>query len=226
MEDVGLPGHAVSLADGVIRFRSRLLGQNSYLFPGGTGAHWWVDPGFDAPSLEPSLQAEGITGGGVLCTHGHFDHIAGAAWCQERFEVPVYLSRVDKQIAQSSNFLLMAMKRPERVRLPAFTWMPLLDVEPWNVEAGLTVESSPGHTPGSCVIRFGHHVFSGDTLYAGGMNYVSLPGENQPQLLESLRSLCASLAPDAWVYPGHGEHGVFADILVSNQELRAALAVG
>jgi glyoxylase-like metal-dependent hydrolase (beta-lactamase superfamily II) len=214
------------LDGGVIRLRSRLLGQNSYLFQMGDGAFWWVDPGFDAPVFEEWLQADGRSLVGVLCTHGHFDHIAGAAWCQERFQVPVYLSHFDQQVARSSNFLLMAMKRLERVRLPEFTWMPLSDGGTWIVESDLMVESFPGHTPGSCVVRAGNRVFTGDTLYVSGMNFVSLPGENRGQLIESLRTLCASLAPDAWVYPGHGKHGRFVDIQLSNQELRSALAYG
>jgi glyoxylase-like metal-dependent hydrolase (beta-lactamase superfamily II) len=227
MGEAQAPEPATVLADGVVRFRSRMLGQNSYLLRGQSGGYWWIDPGFDAPTLEPWLHAEGMRITGVLCTHGHFDHIAGAAWCQERYEVAVFVSKADRQIAQSSNFLLMAMKRPERLRIPHFSWMPISeDGSPWTVEPGVSVEPSPGHTPGSCVVRTAGHVFSGDTLYAGGMNYVALPGEDRPRLIESLRALCASLDPSTMVYPGHGDHGRFADIQLTNQELRAALAAG
>lgn len=227
MEETPGSACAVILADGVVRFRSRLLGQNSYLLRGCGGAHWWIDPGFDAPALQPWLDAEGIRLAGILCTHGHFDHIAGAAWCQDAFGVPVFLERSDRQIARSSNFLLMAMNREERVRVPCFEWMPFAAGEPvWVVEPGLIVERSPGHTPGSCVVRADGHVFTGDTLYAGGMNYVALPGEDRQALIASLRALCVSLAPETMVYPGHGDHGRFADIEATNLELRAALAAG
>jgi len=46
-------------------------------------------------------------------------------------------------------------------------------------------------------------VFSGDTLFAGGVGRTDLPGGDPEKLQESLRRL-AELDPDTRVLPGHG----------------------
>ena len=37
----------------------------------------------------------------------------------------------------------------------------------------------PGHTPGSCLVKIGNVIFTGDTLYKSGIGLSHLPGENQ-----------------------------------------------
>jgi glyoxylase-like metal-dependent hydrolase (beta-lactamase superfamily II) len=61
----------------------------------------------------------------------------------------------------------------------------------------LTVIATPGHTPGV--------LFSGDTLFAGGVGRTDLPGGSAEALYNSIRERMLSLADDTAVYPGHGE---------------------
>jgi glyoxylase-like metal-dependent hydrolase (beta-lactamase superfamily II) len=48
-------------------------------------------------------------------------------------------------------------------------------------------------------------VFSGDTLFAGGIGRTDFPGGSYQGLLASIRERLFALSDDTVVYPGHGE---------------------
>lgn len=178
-----------------------------------------IDPGLDPAGIDAQVMLLGKTPDAVLCTHGHFDHIGGAAYFQQKYKVPVYLPSGDVKTMQSSNFLLMAVKIAMRIELPEVTQLPS---EGACVAAGsetYVYQPLPGHTPGSCLVRRGQHVFSGDSLYARGVGLSHLPGENRELLREGIRLLWNSLPSDALVCPGHGSVARFGDICRENQAL-------
>ena len=69
---------------------------------------------------------------------------------------------------------------------------------------GLTIHvmHTPGHSPGSVVLRVEDVLFCGDTLFAGSMGRTDLPGGSEEQIMESLRRLGA-LEGNFHVLPGH-----------------------
>ncbi|MBR3629792.1 MAG: MBL fold metallo-hydrolase, partial [Oscillospiraceae bacterium] len=77
--------------------------------------------------------------------------------------------------------------------------------------AGLTftVLHTPGHTPGGVCYLCEGHLFTGDTLFCGGIGRIDLGG-NRKDMLASLRRL-TELPFDAEVYPGHGENSTLSD---------------
>ena len=68
---------------------------------------------------------------------------------------------------------------------------------------------TPGHTPGGVCYRVGDALFTGDTLFCGGIGRIDLGG-NRKDMLASLQRL-AALPGDADVYPGHGESTTLED---------------
>jgi len=82
---------------------------------------------------------------------------------------------------------------------------------------------TPGHTLGSCCIRFGQYVFTGDTLYRDSLGLVGFPGEDPVTLRESLRSLWDSLPLSSVICPGHGGAGTFESIKAKNVEINEFL---
>ena len=62
---------------------------------------------------------------------------------------------------------------------------------------------TPGHSKGSCCYRVGDALFSGDTLFRGGVGRTDLYGGSWRELLASVGRL-AALKGDFHVYPGHG----------------------
>ena len=63
-------------------------------------------------------------------------------------------------------------------------------------------------------------VFSGDTLFAGGIGRTDFPGGDFGQLLESIRDRLFDLAPETVVYPGHGEASTIGEERGTNPWVR------
>ncbi|MDB5964001.1 MAG: beta-lactamase domain protein [Polaromonas sp.] len=178
-----------------------------------------IDPGLDPAGIDAQLAVLGKKPEAVLCTHGHFDHVGGAAYFQHKYGVPVYLPANDRKTMQSSNFLMMAVKIAMRIELPDATLVP---PEGGTVEAGgtsYTFQPLPGHTPGSCLVRNASHVFSGDSLYARGVGLSHLPGEDRNLLRAGIRALWDTLPADVLICPGHGPAARFGDICRENAAL-------
>jgi glyoxylase-like metal-dependent hydrolase (beta-lactamase superfamily II) len=83
----------------------------------------------------------------------------------------------------------------------------------------LTVDHTPGHTPGSITFRTPYAgpggaatatdvsavLFSGDLLFAGSIGRTDLPGGDHHQMVRSLTDKVLTLPDDVVVLPGHGE---------------------
>lgn len=206
------------------------LGTNSYLLsaPGQTGpgsACTIIDPGLDRTKLEKAIYDTGWLPESVLCTHGHFDHVGGAAWLQQRFGVPVFLCPADLKLAKLSNFMMAAFKMKNRIELPDFTVLDALKTADiaMIVSAGrqFIFHAMPGHTIGSCVIAVDSLLFSGDSLYARRIGLSKLPGEDHEQLRNSLRWLFSWVNGQVLVMPGHGGEATIDEIHACNSELHA-----
>lgn len=68
----------------------------------------------------------------------------------------------------------------------------------------LTVIHTPGHTTGGISIVLNNIVFTGDTLFAGGVGGTDLPGGSYKDLQKSIKEKLLKLSDDKVVYPGHG----------------------
>ncbi|MBU3742495.1 MAG: MBL fold metallo-hydrolase, partial [Candidatus Kapabacteria bacterium] len=70
----------------------------------------------------------------------------------------------------------------------------------------LRVLHTPGHTEGGvCFVDDAHQrVFVGDTLFAGSVGRVDLPGGNEDQLVHSIRTVLFTVPDDYAAWPGHG----------------------
>ena len=160
-------------------------------------------------------QRSGLSAAGgltILATHGHLDHLWGAKWATDRWNVPVLIPEADIPMvkAMQSQYDLFGI----RSKAQPFPIEPITkDSLPLGrAGVGFSILSTPGHTPGSiCLyspsLQGGDGVgflFSGDTLFRGGYGRTDLPGGDTSQLIASLRRL-ATLPPDTQVFPGHGD---------------------
>ena len=84
----------------------------------------------------------------------------------------------------------------------------------------LEVIATPGHTPGGLSFKVGNHLFTGDTLMAGKIGRVDLPGSNPQQMLLSLHGQLLTLPDNTVVYPGHGANTTIGAERVGNPYLR------
>ncbi len=162
--------------------------------------------------------AGGLT---ILATHGHLDHLWGAAWACEQWHTPVLVHEADIPMAKAmqAQYDLFGIGGTP-VPFPLEPLPVNQSVSPqdglsatrsvsnavWVTPgSGLTILSTPGHTPGSVCFYFPEDkvLFSGDTLFQMGYGRTDLPGGDIQQLWHSLDLLLA-LPPETVVYPGHG----------------------
>jgi hydroxyacylglutathione hydrolase len=198
----------------VVGFPAGALQANCYLLATGVGSECViVDPGQGAePGIEKALREHRLTPVAVLATHGHVDHVASAAAVADAHDIAVHIHPDDRHLLSDP----LAGLGPDL----ASTFGAVTSIEPSAVVpltervldlAGLriTVDHTPGHTPGSVVFRVrsaegGHLALTGDTLFAGAIGRTDLPGGDPEALATSLRTVLLPLADDTVVLPGHG----------------------
>jgi glyoxylase-like metal-dependent hydrolase (beta-lactamase superfamily II) len=214
------PEGAQAVGDGVWRVTGGAFSSNAYICAAGEpGEAFIIDPGLDPARIDRAARDLDLTPRQVFCTHGHFDHIGGASWFQDAYGAQVFLHGADVKTMKSGNFLLMVLKIDQRIALPQVTL-----VDPAASPPPVTYMPVPGHTPGSCFIRYGEHLFTGDSLYARGVGLSDLPGENHGLLRKSLLALWDDI-PGGWtIHPGHGPSASFEAIRDGNQPLIDFLA--
>ena len=131
---------------------------------------------------------------GVLCTHGHNDHINAAVELAEATDAPIWLHPDDG--------MLWDVVHPDR-RIDD----PLRDGLTIDVAGHeLTILHTPGHSPGGCCIYVPSLgvVFSGDTLFNGGPGATGRSFSDLGILVESIRSRLFVLDRATAVHTGHG----------------------
>jgi glyoxylase-like metal-dependent hydrolase (beta-lactamase superfamily II) len=68
-----------------------------------------------------------------------------------------------------------------------------------------------GHTPGSVALAYrspdgGTHLFTGDSLFPGGVGNTKNPGQSFDSLIEDVTTRIFDVYDDdTWFYPGHGD---------------------
>ena len=162
----------------------------------------------------------------IVATHGHLDHLWGAAWACAKWNTPVLMHEADIPMAKAMQqqydlFGIRAKAQPfpiedikSKIKNQKFEIINH-KFEITNHQLPMTnvsILSTPGHTPGSICLYFNTpssshlspFILSGDTLFKMGYGRTDLPGGNFSQLIDSLDRLFA-LPPETVVYPGHGE---------------------
>jgi hydroxyacylglutathione hydrolase len=192
---------------------------NSYICESNdNGECFLIDVGLDGPAIDDALKHLGLKPHKIFCTHGHFDHAGSAAYFQKKYDIEVFMHTADAKTVKTSNFLLMAFNIPQRVEAPSITYIEHNFCT--NISGQkLRFLSTPGHTPGSCVIELGSALFTGDTLYSRGVGLSQLPGESPDILRASILSMWDKLSSEVTIYPGHGNAAKGDAVRTSNVAL-------
>jgi glyoxylase-like metal-dependent hydrolase (beta-lactamase superfamily II) len=151
----------------------------------GTGAAVLLDAANEHELLLEVSKATGVRR--VLTTHGHFDHIQAVTQMRDA-GIDVGIATQDAEMLPGYDFTIP-------------------DDEVIEVgELRLRTIHTPGHTAGStCFLIEGHPVlFSGDTLFPGGVGNTTLPGGDFSTIIRSVDTRLFTLAAETLVLPGHG----------------------
>jgi len=159
-----------------------------------------IDPGGDASKVKNFLRKNGYAPEFIINTHGHGDHIAQNG----NFNCPIYIHKLDKDFLTDtdknlSSFFLFRVKSPEAARL-------LEDGDRISLgNISFEVMHTPGHTPGSVSLKLDGIIFTGDTLFNGGVGRTDFAYGDEEALLRSIREKLLVFSDDTVIYPGHGD---------------------
>ena len=186
-----------------------------------------VDPGGDLPDIERAIAEAQVSVDKIWLTHGHVDHVGGAAELKAKLTVPIegphrddrYLLDHVVDTARMFGIDGVANVTPDR-------WLEEYE----RVEVGdLTFDilHCPGHSPGSVAFINAAQRLAivGDVLFAGSIGRTDLPGGDHRQLLRSIRDKLLPLNDDVTVLSGHGPVTTIGRERTTNPFIQRAAAV-
>ena len=186
-----------------------------------TGEAMVVDPGDNIPHILSFLEKRGLKLRQIVVTHGHIDHVGGAARLKKATGAPILLNQNDLPLLKMMDMQAgwLGVATPEVVP-------PDLSAED-GMMIGIAghparVLHTPGHTQGSICLHFAPEnlLLAGDTLFAGSIGRTDLPGGDGRQILRSLHDRLLTLPDQTRVIPGHGPQTNIGDERVSNPFLQ------
>ncbi len=181
----------------VHRLYTGRIGSNAYVVENG-GRAAVVDAGMGRAVLD-FAEKNDLKIELCLLTHGHFDHI-GACAALQRAGAKIGVSRKDADKLYTENNLGGAFGVETEPVRPDFIFRGGEAIDFHGLK--FTVLETPGHSAGSVCFLTELGIFSGDTLFCGGVGRTDFYDGSEEQLSASLEKLFA--LPDAPVYPGHG----------------------
>lgn len=185
-------------------FTDLSFGTNNYLvWEEGSDKAVMIDAGPAAGRVSEFLERNDLELEAILLTHGHPDHVVGAADLAEATGAPVYLSEVDAGMVEMMPPQLLAMLGIGELRCPD-EFLPLEDGQKLAI-AGMQIEvlHTPGHSPGSVSFLIDDALFDGDLVFRGSIGRTDFPGGDFDTLVRSAKEKVFVLDPETKIYPGH-----------------------
>jgi hydroxyacylglutathione hydrolase len=171
-----------------------------------------IDPGLDFSSESQPIfnyvHEANLKVKFIVNTHGHTDHIKANSVFQEKYKIPICIHQLDAHFIEGI----------KKGNLPA----DIILEEGSLIQCGceiLTVMHTPGHTSGSICLLGENLIFTGDTLFAGGIGRTDFPGGSMTDMGKSLEKL-TSLPDYLLIYAGHGETSMIGEEKRTNPFLK------
>ena len=174
-----------------------------------------VDPGGDVERILAAIAETGMKPEKILLTHGHIDHVGGAAELAERLRLPI------EGPHKADEFLMQGVERQSASYGLAGLNLRNATSGRWLVEgdtvtiAGHAFETfhCPGHSPGSIVYfnRGQRFALVGDVLFQGSIGRTDFPYGDHDALIAAIKSKLLPLGDDITFVCGHGPTSTFGD---------------
>jgi glyoxylase-like metal-dependent hydrolase (beta-lactamase superfamily II) len=184
-----------------------------------------IDPGGDVPKIQAAIKEADVTVEKIWLTHGHIDHVGGAAELRDALKVEIEGPHaadkflLDNVVASGARFGMTGVRdfAPDR-------WLE--EGEQVSIgELTFDILHCPGHSPGSVVffskeMRFAH---VGDVLFNGSVGRSDLPGGDHATLIRSIKEKLLPLGDDIGFICGHGPGSRFGQERLTNPFLTGAM---
>jgi hydroxyacylglutathione hydrolase len=194
---------------------------NSFLFSQWKKECIIIDPGSEPEKIISNMSQKNLTPRGIVCTHGHIDHISAIKAIQTHFSdlgisIPLAVHEKDLHFfgpeagkVHTDSISGISIELLLNLNIEIHT-IPAVDIVLKEgdtlFESDLTVIHTPGHSPGgiSLYSESQNFLFSGDTLFFEGVGRTDLPGGDMNLLMQSIHDKILNLPDDTRVFPGHG----------------------
>lgn len=174
-----------------------------------------IDPGGDEEDLVGRVRKRGFDLKYIVNTHGHADHTCGNGRVKTLTGAKIFMHAMDDRIFNSP-------AGHQRAREWGFEPSPSSDIlinDNDRIIVGdvtLKVIHTPGHSPGGICLLGNGNLFTGDTLFVGGIGRTDLPGSSTELFMKSIRERLLTLPPETVVWPGH-DYGDFPSSTIGNE---------
>jgi len=164
-----------------------------------------IDPGDELSKIIEVLDKHQLKVKAIIVTHGHIDHVAGAAKLRALTGAPVYMNENDDPLLKALDVQAswLGMETPERPEIDT----PANDGVSLKLGgADFNIIFTPGHTQGSLSVWIPQErkLVSGDTLFYETVGRTDLPGGDSRKILSSIKTRLFPLPDETVVIPGHG----------------------
>jgi glyoxylase-like metal-dependent hydrolase (beta-lactamase superfamily II) len=168
-----------------------------------TGQAVVIDPAGNEDRIVQRANEQGWTIVKIVNTHGHPDHTCGNTRVKELTGAPILVHAADAGPMVSHEARQFAAMLGCAGTPPADQTVTDGEIISAGQEVALKVIHTPGHTPGCICLYTPGHVFTGDTLFVGGVGRTDLPGGSSRVMLKSIQERILTLPGETVVWPGH-----------------------
>ena len=178
-----------------------------------------IDPGADFKTLQEFLTLKKTRPDLIINTHGHYDHIGAVPELMEEYGIDFYIDREEEQIIIDPEKNCSSIFSQNTLSLKTYNLISSADKKYFN-SFGIEIIKTPGHTPGSIIIKIEKKLFTGDLLFKGAIGRTDLPGGSISDIKSSLSKL-KKFDRDLEVFPGHGLGSNLEDEFRTNPYLKS-----
>ena len=137
----------------------------------------------------------------IVNTHSHIDHIMGNRRMKDLTNAKIIIHEKESYSLINQSPQMMSMFNAEPSPPADIT---VKDGDYITIgETSLEVIHTPGHSPGSISLYHKGIVFTGDTLFVGGVGRTDLGGSSWQDLVSSVHNKLFTLPDETVVAPGH-----------------------
>ena len=200
--------------------------ENTFMLWDNTGDCIIIDPGCYEKNEELELvdfiNKNNLNPVKLINTHCHIDHILGNKFVSEKWNLELYINKIDLPLLEGSGDIARMYGFENYKGSP----YPKHYLEEGDIlefgESKLEILFTPGHAPGHICLfnKEEGFIVSGDVLFNGSIGRTDLPGGDFDTLIESIKTKLMTLQDETIVYCGHGPSTSIGRDRISNPFLQ------
>lgn len=183
--------------------------ENTYVLYDETKEAVIVDPGcyeeYERRELQEFIENNKLKVTMLLNTHGHIDHVLGNTFVKDKFNVKLYIHKIEEPVMRAVRAYAGNYGFPLYQEASVDSYLEEGNTITFGNQQ-FTILFVPGHSPGHVAFYSEKEkvVIGGDVLFLNSIGRTDLPGGNFNTLINSIHEKLFTLPDDVVVYAGHG----------------------